>query len=110
MPKRQPEGLIKDACRAVALANDLLFWNIEGKSLNGIPDTLCGRVAGGVVLVEFKVPGKQPTQQQWKRIYELREAGQQAWWADSVVVWQRLVGLDPTPFDYRYPPGILTWL
>lgn len=107
---KQPEGKIKTSCRVVALAADLLFWNIEGKSLNGVPDTLCSRVAGGVVFVEFKIPGKEPTQQQWKRIYELREQGINAWWVDSVEKWEMLVGLREQNFEFEYPAEIENWL
>lgn len=110
MARRQPEGKIKDECRKRALAAGLLFWSIEGKSVGGVPDTLCTFVAGGVIFIEFKVPGKEPSQQQWKRIYELREQGVQAWWADSVETWEMLVGLRPSTIEYRYPADIHKWL
>ena len=108
MSHRQPEGIIKDDCRDNhAKPNDLIFWQIEGKSKNGVPDTLAGRVAGGGILIEFKVPGREPNQQQWLRIYELREAGIEAWWCDSVDGYRRLVGLDPGGYTVRYPAAIL---
>ena len=110
MAKRQPEGLIKDDCREIAREQGLIFWNVEGKSINGVPDTLCGKVSGGTVLVEFKRPGKTPTDQQWLRIYELRQAGQDAWWADSVDKWMQLVGLKPRVFQFEYPAKVLEWL
>lgn len=107
MAKRQPEGLIKDECRDDhAKPNDLIFWQIEGKSRNGIPDTLAERVRGGCMLIEFKKPGEQPTEQQWLRIWELRQAGQEAWWCDSVEGYRRLVGLDPGGYEVRYPEKI----
>lgn len=104
---RQPEGKIKDECRPKAVANDLIFWQIEGKSRNGVPDTLCSTVAGRALLVEFKVPGKEPNEQQWLRIYELRQAGIDAWWADCVETWEILVGLRPGKIAYVYPAKIL---
>ncbi len=107
MPQRQPEGKIKDACRPIAKVHELIFWQIEGKSRNGVPDTLCSTVAGGALLVEFKVPGKEPNDQQWLRIYELREAGISAWWADSVEKWEMLVGLRKRTFLFAYPDRIL---
>lgn len=104
---RQPEGIIKDECRDDhAKPNGLIFWQIEGKSKNGIPDTLAGRVAGGTMLIEFKRPGKEPEEQQWLRILELRCAGTEAWWCDSVAGYRRLVGLDPGGYDLIWP----TWL
>lgn len=110
MARRQPEGKIKDECRKIAERHNLLFWQIEGKQRNGVPDTVAGKLLSkGVVFLEFKVPGKQPTEQQWLRIHDLREAGQDAWWCDSVDTYRRLVGLrgDPfEPFDYTYPAHI----
>lgn len=90
---RQPEGIIKDACRDIAEAEGLLFWQIEGKGRNGIPDTIAGCVGGGVVLIEFKRPGKRPTEQQMRRTGELRAAGARADWADSVERYREIVGL-----------------
>lgn len=104
MSKRQPEGQIKDACRDEhARPNDLVFWQIEGKSINGVPDTIAGKVSGGVIFIEFKVPGKKPNAQQFLRIWELRNAGQEAWWCDSVEGYRRLVGLDPGGYEVVYP-------
>lgn len=105
MAQKQPEGKIKTECRTKhAKPNDLIFWNIEGKSLNGVPDTLASKVSGGVIFIEFKVPGKEPTEQQFLRIYELREQGIEAWWCDSVEGYRRLVGLDPGGYTVHYPP------
>jgi hypothetical protein len=107
LAKKQEEGKIKTSCRVVALAAGLLFWNIEGKSLNGVPDTLCSRVAGGIMLIEFKVPGKEPTEQQYLRIWELRNQGIMAWWTDSVEGWERLVGLRPGGYAVEYPQVVM---
>ena len=103
MPKKQPEGIIKSECRNDhAKPNGLIFWNIDGKSIGGVPDTLASKVSGGVIFIEFKVPGKEPEEQQWLRIYELREAGIEAWWCDSVAGYRKLVGLDPGGYDVIY--------
>lgn len=108
MAKRQPEGIIKDECRKDhAEPNDLLFWQIEGKSRNGIPDTLASKVSGGAILIEFKVPGKEPSEQQYLRIYELRDQGIEAWWCDSVEGYRRLVGLSPGGYRVVYPAHII---
>lgn len=107
MSQRQPEGKIKDACRVIAKSAGLLFWNIEGKSTNGVPDTLCTNHLGRVVMVEFKVPGKQPNDQQWLRIYDLREQGVSAWYATSVQEWEMLVGLRPNTIEFVYPPHVV---
>jgi hypothetical protein len=107
---RQPEGIIKDACKDVADAESLLFWQIEGKNRNGVPDTLAERVTGGCMLIEFKRPGKEPTPQQWCRIWELREAGQEAWWTDSVEGYRKLVRLDPGGYEVVWPERLHEWL
>lgn len=108
MAKRQPEGKIKDECRKDhAEPNGLIFWQIEGKSRNGVPDTLASRVAGGAILIEFKRPGEEPTEQQYLRIHELRDEGIEAWWTDSVEGYRRLVGLDPGGYRVSYPADII---
>lgn len=106
MAQRQPEGKIKDKCRAIATIESLIFWQIEGKSRNGVPDTLCSTVSGRAALIEFKVPGKEPNEQQWLRIYELREQGIHAWYATSVDEWEQLVGLQPCRIRFVYPDRI----
>lgn len=107
MAKRQPEGILKDECRDEhARPNGLLFWQVEGKSCNGFPDTLAGKASGGCMLIEFKKPGEQPKDQQWLRIWELRDAGQEAWWCDSVAGYRKLVRLDPGGYKVAYPERI----
>ena len=104
MARRQPEGALKDECRDDhARPNDLIFWQVEGKSVNGFPDTVAGKVTGGVILIEFKVKGRQPNDQQFLRIWELRNAGQEAWWTDSVEGYRRLVRLDAGGYRIAYP-------
>lgn len=110
MPQRQPEGIIKDDCRDIAKAEGLLFINIEGKSYNGFPDTLAGKASAGGIFIEFKRPGKEPTPQQWVRLHELREAGIEAWWTDSVEGYRRLVRLDPGGYEVIWPARLHEWL
>lgn len=107
MPQRQPEGKIKDDCRVVAKEHDLIFWQIEGKSRNGVPDTLASTLSGRAILIEFKVPGKEPNDQQWLRIHELREQGILAWFATSVEQYEMLVGIRPCTIKFKYPARIL---
>ncbi len=104
MARVTPEGLLKDECRDDhARPNDLIFWQIEGKACNGLPDTLAAKVSGGCILIEFKRYGKKPTAQQFLRIWELRNAGQEAWWCDSVAGYRKLVRLDPGGYKISYP-------
>lgn len=99
-----PEGKLKDDCRKIAKLHRLLFWNVEGKQVNGVPDTLCGKwpVGSGTILIEFKRPGVvldmfDPMDQQVKRIRQIRAAGGEADWCNSVERWRQLVGLDTDP-------------
>jgi hypothetical protein len=107
MARRQPEGQIKDDCRPIAKAWTLPFWQIEGKQRNGVPDTLTAHLDGYAVLLEFKVPGKQPNDQQWLRIHELRQAGISAWFVTSVEQFEMMVGLRPCTIVFEYPPHIV---
>lgn len=96
-----PEGKLKAECRKIAKRYGLLFANVEGKSYNGWPDTECGKhpKGSGLIKIEFKRPGLEidPNGQQMKRIIEIREAGGEADWCNSVERWRQLVGLDPDP-------------
>lgn len=108
MTAKTPEGRLKEDCRDDhARPNDLIFWNLEGKSINGVPDTLCGKASGGAILIEFKRPGQQPTDQQFLRIWELRRAGVEAWWCDNVADYRKLVRLDPGAYKIHYPERAL---
>lgn len=101
---RQPEGKLKDEIRDHhARPEGLLFIQIEGKSCNGLPDTLAGKASGGSILIEFKRPKQKPTAQQFLRIWELRNAGVEAWWTDSVAGYRRLVRLDEGGYKVFYP-------
>jgi len=81
-----PEGQLKADCRKIAKKRHLIFWNIEGKGINGVPDTVCGKVAGGVAFVEFKRPDGTGviSVQQHKRVGELLAAGVDAYFVDSI--------------------------
>lgn len=99
-----PEGKLKSDCRKIAKRNGLLFANIEGKQYNGLPDTMCGKFppGSGIIILEAKRPGvvldmTDPLDQQVKRIKEIRAAGGEADWYNSVERWRQLVGLDPDP-------------
>lgn len=91
-----PEATLKSKCRKLALRLGLLYWNIEGKGVNGIPDTICGKYprGSGIIILEAKREGKVPTEQQEKRIGELRDSGQDADWYDSYERFAELIGYD----------------
>lgn len=91
-----PEAKLKQDCRKLMLRLGLLFWNIEGKGVNGIPDTICGKYpkGSGIIILEAKRQGKEPTEQQHKRIEQLREHGQGADWYDSFERFAALIGYE----------------
>lgn len=91
-----PEAKLKQDNRKLMVRLGLIFWNIEGKGVNGIPDTICGKYpkGSGIIILEAKRQGKQPTEQQQKRIEQLREAGQDADWYDSHERFAELIGYD----------------
>lgn len=89
-----PEGKLKADCRKLAKAAGLLWWNVEGKQVNGVPDTVVGHTDRlGVVWIEFKREDKEPTPQQYKRLAELVEAGERSAWCDNMADFKRLIGL-----------------
>lgn len=96
MARRQPEGQLKDECRKIALRLKLLFRAVEGKGFGGWPDNACGKYppGSGLMHIEFKREGEEPTEQQWKRINEIRAAGGEADWADSVERYCELIGYE----------------
>lgn len=91
-----PEGKLKQDCRKLAKKLGLIYWNIEGKGIRGIPDTICGKYpkGSGVIILEAKRLGKVATEQQEKRIRELRESGQDADWYDNFERFAELIGYE----------------
>lgn len=98
MTARTPEGKLKERCRKLARDKLKLLWaNVEGKGFNGFPDTVVGKypAGAGVIILEAKREGKEPTEQQYKRIAELRAAGAEADWYDTFERFCELIGYDP---------------
>lgn len=91
-----PEAKLKKDCRKLAVKLGLLWWNIEGKSCNGVPDTLVGLYprGSGTILIEFKAKGKRPTEQQIRRIRDAQEAGHRAGWCDDFEGFCEAIGYD----------------
>jgi hypothetical protein len=95
-----PEGKLKSDCRKIAKRNGLMFHNVEGKGVRGIPDTICEHVDGlGVVWCEFKRPpngkdrGGVISEQQHERAAEIRRSGDRVAFPRSVAEWEEAVGL-----------------
>lgn len=98
MAARTPEGKLKERCRALARDKLKLFWaNVEGKGFNGLPDTMVGKypAGSGIIILEAKREGKEPTEQQAKRIAEINAAGGEAGWYDNFEDFCQLIGYDP---------------
>lgn len=96
MSARTPEGKLKEKCRKLCKRLGLLWANIEGKGFNGMPDTMVGKYppGSGIIILEAKREGKEPTEQQYKRIDEIREAGGEADWYDSYERFAELIGYE----------------
>jgi hypothetical protein len=100
---RTPEGKLKESARKLARDKLKLFWaNVEGKGFNGLPDTIVEKYLGGLIFLEAKRPDKVCTQedferlypQQWKRILEIRKAGGEADWYNSMERFCELIGYE----------------
>lgn len=63
---------------------------ITSPSKNGYPDDLFIR-QGRHVWWEFKAPGKEPSEQQYKRIRELKEVGAEVYWTDSLAAFEKVM-------------------
>jgi hypothetical protein len=91
-----PEGALKDRCRKRARREGMMFWNVEGKAVKGIPDTICEHTDRlGVVWVEFKAGKNQPSEQQLKRADEIKHSGDRVVFCWTYEQWCVAVGLAP---------------
>jgi len=91
-----PEGKLKKRCRDRAKREGLMFRNVEGKGVRGIPDTICEHVDRlGVVWVEFKYGDNRPSQQQLERAEEIKHAGDRVAFCWTYEEWCAAVGLSP---------------
>ena len=97
MSARTPEGKLKERCRGLCKRLGLFWANVEGKGFNGFPDTVVGKypAGSGLIMLEAKRAGKEPTEQQYKRIAEIREAGGEADWCDTFEGFCEKIGYDP---------------
>lgn len=91
-----PEGKLKKRCRERAKKAGRMFWNVEGKGVKGIPDTICEHEDRlGIVWVEFKAGKNQPSEQQLERAAEIVHSGDRVAFCWTYEEWCAAVGLDP---------------
>lgn len=81
---------IEQPAREFAEKRGWLFEKVTSASRRGWPDRFCAR-AGRIMLLEFKKPGEEPTQQQIKRHDELRAYGIEVHWVDNINDAKRLL-------------------
>lgn len=74
---------IEQPAREFAISRGWLFEKVVSNTRRGWPDRFCAR-KGAVILVEFKKPGKEPTEQQLLRHSELRRYGLEVHWIDNL--------------------------
>ncbi len=91
---RTPEGYQKD--RIKQYLKSIGAWyavvSMTGYGKGGTPDIIAC-IAGQFVAIEVKRPGKEPTERQWTRIYDIRNAGGRAIWGDATKVISELDAL-----------------
>lgn len=97
MGARTPEGKLKEKCRKLTRKLGLFWANVEGKGFNGFPDTAVGKYPAGtgIIFLEAKREGKEPTEQQYRRIEEINHAGGEADWYDTFEGFCEKIGYDP---------------
>ena len=77
------ESKIEKAIKEFAERFGWLCWKFVSPGLKGVPDRMFIK-GGRVVFIEVKKFGEEPTRQQEKRGEELRAAGVEAYWVDTL--------------------------
>lgn len=81
---RKPrERKVEKECCDYAKWRGCLALKMDPRRHIGIPDRLFVLPNGRTLWVEFKRPGKTPTEIQWARIIKLQKLGQSADWFDD---------------------------
>lgn len=80
-----PESKVRDPVVAWAKQNGFLHFRMSFRPgvRQGVPDDLFIAPGGLHVWVEFKAPGKFPTELQMHRIHTLMQNGTAVFWADN---------------------------
>lgn len=79
---KEIDDIEQPACE-YARSRGWLIEKVVSNSRRGWPDRFCAR-ARRIMLVEFKRPGKEPTKQQLERHAELRAAGVEVHYIDTL--------------------------
>lgn len=84
------KGGVQDRCVTHARGQGWLARKFKSPMRNGGTDYIFGK-AGRVIFVEFKAPGKEPTELQAEEHGKLREAGLTVYWFDNVDEFKRVL-------------------
>ena len=81
-----PEALVIEKIRGWVSAKRGKVIKVHQTSFSeiGTPDLIVMTPLTGITMVEVKAKGKLPTKIQIQRIIEIKEAGGQAFWCDSL--------------------------
>lgn len=94
MPLKLREKDIEAKVVAYAKSRGVLTYKFSSFSHRGVADRIfIGKPHGYVLFLELKRPGEKPTALQQKFIDDVRAAGAQAHWADSVEAAKTLIDL-----------------
>lgn len=82
-PKKVLEKDIEKKVCEWARKQGCLVYKFTSPSQRSVPDRMFVLPYGTVVFIEFKAPGKQPTELQTKELLKLQGSGVRACWCDN---------------------------
>ena len=89
--KTVSEKTIETTVCQYARSNGILTYKFTSPNRRSVPDRLFLGPGGLIFFVEFKAPGKKPTESQAREIRRLREIGHIVEVIDNLLAGQRLI-------------------
>lgn len=87
------ESKIEKAVKAYAKKKGCYVRKFKSPSQRGVPDSLFLSPYGKVFFIEFKAPGKEPTDLQARELREINNRSGNGHWTDSTVGGKAIVDL-----------------
>ena len=87
------ESLTEKAVKKYAREKGCYVRKFKSPSQRGVPDSLFLTPFGKVFFIEFKAPGKEPTDLQAREIREINNRSGNAHWTDCRVAGKKIVDL-----------------
>ena len=85
------ESTIEKAVKKYAREKGCYVRKFKSPSQRGVPDCLFLSPYGKVFFIEFKSPGKEPTDLQEREMKEINNRKGHAHWTDSVMIGKKIV-------------------